>query len=265
MDADENALTQALRLAASEPAHRPAFYRTLLAATVYIIGGSEGDDGAGTLAPGSELQIQHWIALDGEPVIPFFSSLEALQRALDTPGRYTALPARALFEMTSGERLVLDPYADHGKEFLPDEIEALLADGNGQQVQHRVVDRATQVVLGQPAQYPDAMVAALRTLLGTHPQVHAAWLAQMYDASQDSEPHLLVGIEGDGDLEAVIAAAGTVAAGTSTDGKPVDLYRVVRGDGGGLSNYFSREVEPFYVRERARGLGAKLKSLFGRS
>src|SRR5262245_48903867 len=129
-DETGNALETALRLAATEPAHRPEFYKRLLESTIYILGQSESPAGdTRTLEAGEKISIQNWVRNDGSPVIPFFSSLDALQSSIDKETRYLALPARTLFEMTKGSSLVLNPKSSYGKEFLPNEIEALLSDG----------------------------------------------------------------------------------------------------------------------------------------
>jgi hypothetical protein len=77
--------------------------------------------------------------------------------------------------------------------------------------------------------------------------VKAAYLALIHDPSAGENPHLIVGIEVDGDWEQVIREAGTVAGDTAPKGEPVDLVRVVRGDRG-LGQYFTENVKPFYER-----------------
>lgn len=244
----ENELERALRRAAAEPAERPAFYRVLLASQVFVLGSTQpaGERGA-VLAAGSRLAIDHWQKADGSPVLPFFSSLEALRRAIDVEASYVALPARALFEMTLGETLVLDPRSSHGKEFLAHEIEALLATGTNAVASSRVVEKETSVLLGQPANHPTAMVSALATLLAQHPSVKAAYLCLMSTGGSVEPPTLVVGLEGEGDLAVALHEAGCVAADTAPDRAPVDLT-VVRRDEGGLSEYFLQSVTPFYRR-----------------
>jgi hypothetical protein len=250
MQTEENALELALLLAASEPGHRPEFYRLLLESTVFVIGSSGGvvDEGPVTLKAGAEVQIVNWVKPDGSAVIPFFSSLRALQLAVEGDEHYIALPARTFFKMTQGAELVMNPRSECGKEFTPAEISALLAEGLGQLPERRVVQKATQVLLGQPANYPADLVASLSTLLAKHSNVKAAYLALMHDQSMDEKPHLLIGIEADGDFETVIREAGTVAGDTAPKGEPIDLIRVVRGESG-AGKYFIEQVKPFYKRD----------------
>jgi hypothetical protein len=249
MQTEDNALELALMLAASEPAHRPEFFRLLLESTIFILGSSEQmDEGPVTLKANTQVQIQNWVKPDGSSVIPFFSSLRALQLAIESDEPYIALPARTFFDITRGAELILNPRSQYGKEFTREEVEALLAAGVSRIPEQRVVETDTQVLLGQPANYPTDMVASLTTLLAKHSNVQAAYLALMHDVSMDEKPHLIVGIEAEGNFENVIREAGTVAGDTAPKGEPVDLIRVIRGESG-LGQYFIEEVKPFYERE----------------
>lgn len=248
MPSAENDLDRALRLAADDPARRPDFYRTLMDSDVFVLGEIERRTfGVESLHMGDEVKIQNWVRSDGTPVIPFFSSLAALQRAIDTPASYLALRATSLFELTKGTTLVLNPKSDYGKEFLPDEVAALLSHGVNRLPEQRVTQFETQVLLGQPKEYPTQMIAALTSFLEKRTQVSAAFLALMHDPSHDQLPHLVVGIQADEEWEQILQEAGGVAADTAPSAQRVDLFRVVPGDAG-LSKYFLESVEPFFRR-----------------
>ena len=248
MAAEDNALEKALRLAAAEPACRPDFYKTLMDSTVYVIGeSSQRSTGARMVEAGEKLAIQNWVGEDGSPFIPFFTSIAALQEAIDFQCNYLALPARALFESTERTALFLNPKSDYGKEFFPEEIEALLSTGTIGAPEQLVTGEPTRVLLGQPREYPSRMVDSLAKLFAVRRNVTAAYLLLMHDPSVDEKPHLVIGIEADGDVEEVVQAAGVVAADTAPADEPVDLFRVVRGESG-LSDYCLREVAPFYQK-----------------
>lgn len=258
----ENALEQSLRLAADEPAHRPEFFRILLDSTVYVLGTAGTGKGHVTLEAGSNISIANWQKADGSPVIPFFSSLNVLQGSIDSEESYVEIPARSLFEITLGAPLFLNPKSPYGKEFLPEEVRHLLSDGVGQKPAQRTVEKDTNVLLGQPSHYPSRMIHSLTQLLAKHRNVKRAFLALMHDPSVDQKPHLIIGIEVDGDFERVMREAGNVAGDTAPDGEPVDLYRVTEG-GEGLSDYFLKETTPFYERKSAGWLRSVLG--FGKS
>lgn len=256
-------LDAALARAAMEPAARPDFYRLLVRSQVFVLGHTaQPGEGARTLEVGERIQIKAWTKEDGASILPFFTSLEALQRVVQEEEPYLALPAEALFEMAKGTALVLNPGSPYGKEFLPGEIQALLASGVNRVPESRVVQEATEVLLGQPADYPEAMVRALRDLLPRHPNVKAAYLCQMHDPSMEPGLSLVIGLEGEGDLKGALQDAGVVAGETAPGGRAVDLVEVTSGVKG-LSAYLRTSVAPFYRRaEELRGW-AKVKAFLG--
>jgi len=260
MNGSVDKLGDLLRLAAGEPARRPDFYRALLEATVFVIG-QPGGQGLGRveLDAGTTVSLQHWQRPDGAPVLPFFTSKEALQRAVDAEVGFIALPARTLFEVTRGTALVLNPRSDYGKEFLPSEVDCLLRTRLPFEPETRTVMKATKLLLGQPKEYPAALVSSLTSLLSSHSNVRAAYLALMHEPSIDARPHLVIGIEADGDPARAIREAGAVAREFSKQGEPIDFFAVER-DKGVLDRYLVEDTKPFYERTWS----AKLKGMFRR-
>jgi len=240
-----NELELLLMRAVNDQAERPAFYSKLLESDVFIIGYTDAEPEGGVFREGEKLSVMHWQKQDGTSFIPFFSSLETLRAALDSEQPYVVLPARTLFKKVKGVSLILNPASNFGKEFFPNEIEALLETGLNHAPQHRVVEESTEVLLGQPAEYPTAMVDALTRLLAKHSEVKAAYLCLKHDPSQPS-PSLVVGLDGE-DVERAMQEAGLVAAETAPPGMPVDFTRVTPDDAG-LGAYFRASVDPFYER-----------------
>lgn len=252
----KNILEENLKMASTEAAHRPNFYRVLLDSTVYVLGTSGLKDGELVLQSGSEISLAHWEKQDGSPIIPFFSSLDILKQSIESEQSYLQLPAKALFEMTLGNHLILNPKSSYGKEFFPSEIQHLLADGVNHKSVQRTTQTETEVLLGQPAVYPSHMIASLKILLAKHQNVKRAFLALMHDTSNDEKPSLVIGIDASGDIDLVFREAGTVLSDTAPNGIAVDLYRIVENDTG-LSTYFLKTT-PFYEQKR----NSKLRSFF---
>ncbi|HGM4638592.1 TPA: enhanced serine sensitivity protein SseB [Serratia marcescens] len=248
----ENELERLLKLAVTEPAHRPAFFRELLDATVLILGDSEQvqQDGDIALNADTPVNIQHWEKQDGGSIIPFFISLEALQKAVEDEQPFIAMPARVLFEITQGADLFLNPKAEYGKEFYPEEVAMLLATGGVVKPVEHYVDKETQILLGQPEEYPSAMVDALTTLFSQRKPVRRAFLALMHDQAADEKPNLLIGLEVDAEpaeIEALINEAGSVASETAPNDEPVDFCLVSENERG-ISHYLISHTQPFYQR-----------------
>ena len=248
----ENELERLLKLAVTEPAHRPAFFRELLDATVLILGDSEQvqQDGDIALNADTPVNIQHWEKQDGGSILPFFTSLEALQKAVEDEQPFIAMPARVLFEITRGADLFLNPKAEYGKEFYPEEVAMLLATGGVVKPVEHYVDKETQILLGQPEEYPSAMVDALTTLFSQRKPVRRAFLALMHDRAADEKPNLLIGLEVDAEpaeIEALINEAGSVASETAPNDEPVDFCPVSEKERG-ISHYLISHTQPFYQR-----------------
>lgn len=261
--AEMTQLESAVAIAAKDPATRPEFYRILLASEIYVLGSSDmPDDGCHSLPAGSSLSLVTWKKADGTTVVPFFASLEALRRLLKEPTPYVTMPARAFFEMTKGATLVLNPSSEYEKEFLPHEIDALLQTGVNSLLTLDQVQEPRKVLLGQPADYPAAMVAALSKLLAKHPTVKGAYLCIMHDPSAGNKPALVVGLEGQGDLVLAIREVGSVAAETAPEGQPVHIVEIKRGQSG-IDDYLFASGRRFYSAVQEDGRRAWLRSRAG--
>ena len=238
----DSPLLDALKRAADDPAARPEFYQRLLLAEVLVIG--ENGDAADSLS------IESWQNSNGEQAVPFFTDQEALRRAVDEDKPTLTLTGRALFEITAGARLVLNPGSEYGKEFFPAEVRSLLENGTNHSPETRRAGAGEEVLLGQPSEYPTAMVEALQRLLTGYPEVEAAYLCLMKQGGDNPQQSLVVGLRG-ADLERARTAAGAVIADTAPEGRAVDLVEI-SGDRneGGLAGYLSNETTAFYERQR---------------
>jgi len=78
--------------------------------------------------------------------------------------------------------------------------------------------------------------------------------ALIYDPSVDDErPHLVVGIEADGDITNLMSEAGAVAADIMDGSESLDFIQVKEGERG-LSENFMTQIKPFYTRDSRAGL-----------
>ncbi|MDN0109308.1 enhanced serine sensitivity protein SseB [Yersinia mollaretii] len=260
---DDQSLESLLKLAATESIHRIAFFRALLEATVLVLvdpSAQGSEEGEMSFTAGNGVNILHWEKQDGESVIPFFTSVEVLQQALDLAEDhpidsekqpFVAMPVRVLFEMTQGAHLFLNPKSEHGKEFWPQEVAMLLENGGLAQPAEMTVDKESQILLGQPEEYPAAMVDALIQLFSQRKPVRRAFLALMHDKSVDEKPNLLVGLEVDGteeEIDQLIQEAGNIASDHAPDDSPVDFCLVSEKERG-VSHYLMTHTQAFYQRK----------------
>ncbi|WP_194206171.1 enhanced serine sensitivity protein SseB [Superficieibacter sp. 1612_C1] len=243
MSDTKNELESLLEQAATEPAHRPAFFRTLLESTVWVPGtAAEGE----AVVADSALDLQHWEKDDGTSVVPFFSSLQALQQAVTAEQAFVVMPVRTLFEMTLGETLFLNAKLPTGKEFTPREISHLIADEGNPLSTQQVLEGGTSLLLSEVAEPPAQMIDSLITLFKTLKTVKRAFICSIKE-SADQQPNLLIGIEAEGDIEEIIHAAGSVASDTLPGDEPVDLCQVTEGEKG-ISHFMLAHITPFYEK-----------------
>lgn len=243
MSETKNELETLLEQAATEPAYRPAFFRTLLDSTVWVPGNAaEGE----AVVEESALDIQHWEKDDGTSVIPFFTSLTALQQAVDDEQAFVVMPARTLFEMTLGETLFLNAKLPTGKEFTPREISHLVGEEGSPLSQQEVLEGGTALLLSEVAEPPAQMVDSLTTLFKSIKTVKRAFICSIKEQA-DAQANLLIGIEAEGDIEEIIHAAGSVATDTLPGDEPVDICQVTEGEKG-ISHFMLAHITPFYER-----------------
>jgi len=252
----ENKLERALKRAGDDPASRPDFYRILLDSEVYAIGHSDSPSkGHAEISAGGKLSIATWEKNDGTAITPFFTSLETLRLSLKQKTSFLAMPAKNFLKIMKGKSLILNPSSAYSKEFFPSEVEALLSSGVNHVAPERIVQEATQVLLGQPANYPTRMVTALKAFLPRHPNIHAAHLCLMQELDANATPSLIVGFKGSGNVKFAMKEAGAVAADTAQPGTPLNFMEIIEGESGISAHLLS--VDAFYQRKWT----AKLKSL----
>lgn len=243
MSETKNELETLLEQAATEPAHRPAFFRALLESTVWVPGmAAEGEQ----VVEDSALDLQHWEKDDGTSVVPFFTSLEALQQAVDDEQAFVVMPVRTLFEMTLGESLFLNAKLPTGKEFTPREISHLIGEEGNPLSTQTVLEGGSALLLSEVTEPPAQMIDSLTTLFKSLKTVKRAFLCSIKEQA-DEQTNLLIGIEVEGDIEDVIQAAGSVATDTLPGDEPIDICQVVEGEKG-ISHFMLAHITPFYEK-----------------
>jgi SseB protein C-terminal domain/SseB protein N-terminal domain len=244
----ENKLEQSLMKAVNDPAHHPQFYKDLVESDLFIVqhGPPPEQSGKTILKEGFQLKIQN-IEWNGKPCIPVFSSLPRLQQALQAEAGYIAVNALELMKITLGAEMVLNPGSDFGKEFTRQEIQSIVDGSIWKPAESYRVEKDTQVMMGQPANYPRELADALARLFKGMKEVKRAYLVHFFNPEKDQKPHTLVGIEASGNWDHVAAQAGLVARGVEIPDPPVDFIQITGGSG--VDGYFLNECQPFYKRK----------------
>jgi hypothetical protein len=250
----ENDLERSLMKAAKDVAHRPQFYRDFLSSDVFILqerSAANRTPTHRTLDAGEQVGIQTWDN-NGRTVIPLFSSLRRLHAFIADDSGYLAMNAKAFLEMTKGADMMLNPKADFGKEFSASEVASMLDGSIWKPNDTWVAEKETKVMIGQPANYPHDLVAALSRYFKTTPQVRRAFLAHFFNPERDSKPHTLIAIDATGDWDTVVAGAGIVANSMHIPDPPIDFMRMTGAKG--IEHHFRSAVKPFYEKKRLFGI-----------
>ena len=256
----QNDLERSLVKATTDPAYRPQFYKDFTASDIFIIQHGERPPEAHrriVLNAGKNIQIKN-VEHNGKLYVPIFSSLARLQAALTGEAAYLGINALEFLKITKGSPLLLNPGSAYGKEFTESEVASILDGSIWRPAERYVVEKPTQVMFGQPKNYPKDLTDALGRLFPTIGDVKRAWLAHYFNPQRDEAPHTLIAIEHSGNWEQIAGQAGMVAKDVTIPDPPVDFMEVtVSGTTkGGIEDYFLNELEPFYKKKKLFGLFA---------
>ncbi|MGB1310946.1 MAG: enhanced serine sensitivity protein SseB C-terminal domain-containing protein [Leucothrix sp.] len=250
-----NKLEQALHQAAIDEKHVEDFYSLLMESRVFILGkpAAEIESGDFVLTDDDELLINHWeTEEDKSPVIPFFTSLQTLQKTIPEDEPYLEVPTEALFRMTLGVPMVLNPNTEYGMEFAPEDVVSLLGsdslDNQGDLLEADDDFDPEGIYLDVLLQTPEMLVAKFCEVMGEYAQIEMAYLAVIHEPSVNPEPHLLVGIKGNGSLDTTIEAIANriTEADNDSDYEMFDFFTITEDDPD-ISDFLTEHVEPFYT------------------
>ncbi|MTR32547.1 hypothetical protein GMD62_09325 [Pseudoflavonifractor sp. BIOML-A14] len=200
-----------------------------------------GADGQATLTEDTRVSFQLISRQDGAVFFPAFCDWEELGKWTQTPGQQTIIATledyTAMILGQDGEAggFVIDPFGLN--LVVPREF---LAARKGQMME-QTVSKDTEVMLGEPREYPTEMVEAVKAHLNGVAQVKHAWLRLMLKEGQQSYL-MIVECEG-GDLRAIFNGIGQAAV-AHLNGLSLDLTPME----GDFAHGAVKDVEPFFTR-----------------
>lgn len=247
-----NDLEKILHKAAADHQEAPAFYEELMESKIFVLGKPEKENTEGnfTLEEEQAVIIQHWEReTDQSPVVPFFTSLQMLQHAIDTDEPYLELTTVDLFQLTMGAPLVLNPNSDFGMEFEPEDI-AVLLDTDLMVNSEHILDEQTEVLLGHAENVSEVFTSVLTDFFAKYSAVEAAYIGTIQIPEDDDKEHLMVGIQGHGPFEQIIDTIIKKISLLEDDMmyETVDFY-VIDQDDPDISQFMVENITPFYVAE----------------
>ena len=252
----ENALEAALMRAASnasDPTARTEFYRLLLESDLYVIGpaGPKATEPREAVLETDTALVIASVSYKDRQYHPVFTSVSRLETFAREAVTYYGINGRILFETATKAHFLLNPGSDYGKELLPDEIDTLLNPMAKPKTKTMVMQEETEVLLGQPAVYPHALVKALKASFANRPDVLNAHLLQIAFQRREEPPHPLIGVESTGEWQPLFQEIARVASVVDPMGI-VDAVPINRDNRTDTLVAALLEVPPFYTRSLAR-------------
>lgn len=241
---------------------RQGFYAALISSKLFLLSAQQdGPVGSRVANENETLNVQTIPDPDGIPHVILFSSLASLKAA--GGGSWVCLTGKDILRATKGAHFILNPGTEHSKVLVPAEVEKLL-DGSLLMplgLKGLTLPAGTKVRIGQPAEYPTAIVAALSRVFDDAGCVRAAYLGAMQvigsadspastRVSQDVVTSIVVGLQQSGDWNAVLGLASQAIAEIGGD-TPVDLVEISTKQGAcadSVAEYLLRSTQPFYVK-----------------
>jgi len=242
----ENELEISLMNAATDASARKDFYTKLLWNELVVLssGHNESEEGVRILEKDTEVK---FITFENGQIPVFTSANRIFDKGIikeEVP--FIAMKGQNLFEVAKGATFILNPYSDYGKELLPQELENLLNGSIFEQSNEMTIQEETEVLMGQPSEYPTELVKALSGLFKEHQNVKAAYLAIVKMDKSEKLPHLMIAIDVEGNISSVTSKAGPLAEKHIGKEEIVDFIQIE--NNGGISDYFLNETKPFYKR-----------------
>ena len=241
----KNQLEELLIKAATNPSARPRFLKSLLESEIFIV----QNDPPVEESDSTKQFHTETIELDDGKYLPVFSSPERLQSFKSSDTGYLSVNGRTFLKATRGINVLLNPGLTYARIFTSEEIADLLDGAIWLPPEPEKSERETQIMIGQPANYPTELVETLKRFFKRRDEVKRAWLGHIYNPETDESAHSLVAIEVDDNWDEVSSQTGTVASAVAIPDPPVDILQI--SGNGGIEDYFLNNVEPFYVRDKS--------------
>lgn len=237
-----------------QPAHFVEFLQQLMQSQVYcpIM---MGDGSAADSQASQVISFQRWTDAQQQQSAVFFTSVEKMRQVLPIDQAYLCFPAKKLFEMNATAHLRMNPETDISQDFYSPDIQSVLQ-GNYSTVFPDDFERVIEVFLGQPSEYPNAMVEQLNDFFVSESNIVAAYLAEILDQSRDTQPSLLIGLHLATSLDEIQkqqlhGKIGRIAYASIQHKKTIDLVHLEHDEQDGIEQYLLHETKPFYVRQQA--------------
>lgn len=243
----ENELESSLMKASSDMSARNEFYTKLLWNELIVLTNDQQESGEGRKILEKDTEVQFITFENGE--IPVFTSTNRIfdKGIVKDQVPFISMKGQDLFGFTKGATFILNPYSDYGKELIPQEIESLLNGSIFEKTNEMEITEDTEVLLGQPSNYPTKLVNEMCTLFKKEMSVKSAYLATIKMEKSKKVPHLIIAIDVEGNMSKISGKAGALAEKIIGKEEIIDFIKIEKNNG--ISEYFINQTKPFYNRK----------------
>ena len=242
----QNVLYEKLKKVVLERSVNDDFYKELLKAKLYVKAKKQQD---GNIK--FEIVNKGFLA---------FTSLDCLKKADQKQEDFLVADAKSLLKsIPENYSLVLNSGQNYGKVFLYNEIQDILTGRLRESATRKFeIKQKTNVQIGQPKEYPVALVEGLIEYLSREGDIDKAYLAWV-KLENEKMPHAMVGIKFNQNAkikyDELVPKLGEIAQKKIKKGDYVDFIEI--GENLlGVTEYMVHKTKPFYDRQRDFKLGA---------
>jgi hypothetical protein len=234
-----------LKRASTEPGLRPHFYKSLLDSELIVLTNKLIEE-HGIKITDKDTTLSIFAFEDGK--IPVFTSTDRIfdRGIIKDKVSFYGMNGKALFEMTKGSILLLNPYSDYGKELLVAEIDNLLTGKMFKPDAVEKIKKSSKIRLGQPAEFPTEMVQSIKAYCSKRDEIELAYIAMMHRPETKEPPHLLVALKLNNNEEQILGEISQAVRPHIKDGDFVD-FMPLSIDKSGTSGYFYT-IDPIYEK-----------------
>jgi len=189
-----------------------------------------------------------------------FTSTDCLKRAEQISNEFLIIDAQSLLKsIPEGNSLVLNSGKNYGKIFLYNEIQEILNGRLPESATRRFeIKKTINVQIGQPKEFPVALVESLIETMSREGDIDKAYLAWV-KLENEKMPHAMVGIKftqnANTKYEELVPKLGEITQKKLKKGDYVDFIEI-KENLLGVTEYMVRKTKPFYDKERDFKLGA---------
>lgn len=224
---------------------RVQFYSLLMESNVFVVyHSSDTEIIDGTLKKGQKVTLAGLKRSDGENVIPFFTSEEAMKRVITTEVKYLKINGKEFLDMIKGSEAVLNPFLENAKEFSVGEINALLEGFEPQEIHEQ---QPVREMISQHEKNPDKLIDSLKGYFSTDKRIKKGYIALYDNTVLEKDLKTLIIVECSGGYEEIKKEIIDYSNKNNDSGYTIEVMKYESGKN--LCEIVENRYSPFYIKK----------------